>query len=630
MKRVKSFLDVAVLILALFTSMVIMAVPASKKPITKKQSNGKTLTFVLYGDEHLHYAKTLDGYTLLLNNSIGGDYVYATADAQGNLVPSNVIAANADQRTADDKKFLAGLQSDLRYSLSQINAIQPKGTKVKAANNHFPTEGKDSLLVILVEFADLDFTYTREDFENLTSQKNYGGVGSFKDYYYDQSGGKLDLGVRVVGPYKLTDDMAYYGADGRVFVGYSFVSQRDKNVSIMVREAIEFASQDVDFSHFDNNGDGTADGVFIYYAGTPQSTTGNTDEIWPHQSNTRISTYNGAAVARYACSSEIEFTGGSMAGIGTMCHEFGHMLGLPDMYDTDYESSGGQSQHNGSYDLMANGNYNDENRTPPNLSILEKAMLGWAEADTLSSVQENLTVKIINGNNDKGYYIKGSTDGNGNNEEFFMIESRSKANKWDAFLPSDGMLIYHGLHSKINAWINNGTNSININPANRGWYIVSSDGMSEHTATEYAPFNENNYTSFTPVSKAKPMLNDSTVLDSIWVTNIHWASDTTMAFDYNSDKTFVESFGIEDAWTETFADGFTIKGSIHSKNAVNKKGIIYSTDKDACNFEQGTVAEDLNLSDTANISNSLTGLSSGRYYYRNFVISGSDTVLSSI
>ena len=72
MKRVKSFLDVAVLILALFTSMVIMAVPASKKPITKKQSNGKTLTFVLYGDEHLHYAKTLDGYTLLLNNSIGG------------------------------------------------------------------------------------------------------------------------------------------------------------------------------------------------------------------------------------------------------------------------------------------------------------------------------------------------------------------------------------------------------------------------------------------------------------------------------------------------------------------------------------------------------------------------------
>ena len=184
-------------------SIVALAVPANKKPVTIKQPNGKTLTFVLAGDEHLNWANTLDGYTLLHSKS--GDWVYATRDESGNMVPSAVLAANEEERSENEIAFLRGIEKNMFFSESQIERKKEMRRKssfssTMIGSTDIPTIASDSLLVILVNYSDKTYQYTQQDFQNMFAQPNYNGTGSLKDYYYSQSGGLYDMKIRVVGP----------------------------------------------------------------------------------------------------------------------------------------------------------------------------------------------------------------------------------------------------------------------------------------------------------------------------------------------------------------------------------------------------------------------------------------------
>ena len=106
-------------ILSLFFTLNLFAVPADKTPITIKQPNGKTLTFILQGDERISWAKTLDDYSLIRNKD--GNWVYAIIDKKGDMVPSKVLACNKDERSKDDLKFLKDIKPNLFYSQSQTD-----------------------------------------------------------------------------------------------------------------------------------------------------------------------------------------------------------------------------------------------------------------------------------------------------------------------------------------------------------------------------------------------------------------------------------------------------------------------------------------------------------------------------
>ncbi len=103
----------------LFSSIMTFAVPADKTPITIKQPNGKTLTFILQGDERISWAKTLDDYSLLTNKD--GNWVYAIIDKKGDMVPSDVLACNKDERSKDDLTFLKEIKPNIFYSQSQTD-----------------------------------------------------------------------------------------------------------------------------------------------------------------------------------------------------------------------------------------------------------------------------------------------------------------------------------------------------------------------------------------------------------------------------------------------------------------------------------------------------------------------------
>lgn len=601
---IKTLMMVALLLVSIAT----FAVPANKLPITIKQSNGKSLTFILQGDEKVSWAKTLDGYTLLRGKD--KQFYYAQKNAEGDLVASSVIACNEQERDAKEQSFVASLQKDLRYSVKQVKQLKARwehqaSSNVKAAQNPFPTSGTDSLLVILAQFTDLSFTYTRDKFDSMCNQPNYLGTGSIKDYFLTNSDSMFNLAIKVVGPYTLNHNMAYYGnTDDNPMGSYYFV-----------RDAINKADADgVNFANFDNDNDGYVDDVCIIFAGTPESTTGNADEIWPHSSN--MSYYQSAGysmpykdgknIDRYSCSAE-KRSSSQMDNIGTFCHEFGHVLGLPDEYDTDYGASGGSAISTGEWSVMCEGSYNNDSKSPALWSAAQKVRTGWMSLDTLATGQDSIVLHPITGHNDRAYRI------NLDNDNFIVVEQR-KQQGFDAHIPGNGMLVYRGQMSKINAWINNHSNTINVNPNDRGWYIQIASGSNVNSA--YAAFNGAGNRAYY-IDNA----------NNLALTSIEMVNDSTMRFNYNSQTPSVQSTAVG---TTATMNSFNAAGKVlyNGNSSLVSKGIIYSLSSECLWGDTNTmVVYDSNLTDTVNISANITGLQRGtQYYHRAFAVNSLNKV----
>ncbi len=220
----------------------------------------------------------------------------------------------------------------------------PRGhPAVKSSSGSIAT-GQKKFLVILAAFSDLAFNSAsaQDDFFNLLNQDGYaenGGTGSVWNYFYENSSGAFDPQFDVVGPVTLSRSFSYYGAN----------DDEGNNMAVrareMVIEAIRIVDQNlgVDFSQYDNDGDGTIDNVFVYFAGHNEAEGGGENTIWPHAWSTydQSITVDGVTTSSYACTSELRAAAGtSMSGIGTYCHEFGHVIGLPDFYDTDGDENG--------------------------------------------------------------------------------------------------------------------------------------------------------------------------------------------------------------------------------------------------------------------------------------------------
>ena len=608
----------------LLLSIASFAIPANKKPVTVVQPNGKTLTFILQGDERVNWAETLDGYSLLLNKN--GNRVYAILDEYNNMVASNVLACNVEQRSQEEIDFLSTITPGLRFSKEQVKMkkeafAELSGMNQEGRTSKYPTTGVDSLLVILVDFTDLPFTFSNQNYVDMMGQSNYHGTGSVKDYYLQQSDSTFEMAIRVVGPYTLPNNMAYYGGH----TVRNGVERHDKNMTYFVRDAINAADPDVDYSHYDNDNDGKVDGIHIIFAGTPESSTGNPDEIWPHRGEVNSSIQkDGVRFTAYSCSAE-KRTSTMMDNIGTICHEFGHVLGLPDNYDTDYDGTNGTAVTTQTWDLMAEGPYNNDAATPPYWTAGEKIITNWiSKVDTLdvNTSLDSLRISTISGKKDTAYYIPISEN------EFYLIEARRKVG-WDAYIPGEGVLVYHGQIDKINNWINNGSNTINVNPNDRGWFIEPADGIIGHVNTGYASFPGTGLVPyFTQTSPNPTQLVNGTAVTNVALTDIHRINDSTYMFNFNSALPMVSTTG----GTNIDLNSFDVSGKIlyQGSGTLLSKGVMWSENEDF-NAEGYNISCDDNLSDDQNINVSLTDLQRGTtYYYRAFAISSTGTGLGDV
>lgn len=330
-------------------------------------------------------------------------------------------------------------------------------------------------LLILVNYTDITFqpTNTQQAFDSLANSTNYtynGATGSCQAYFKAQSNGQYTPEFDVVGPFTLPHTSEHYAANDAE--GY------DQYVVDFVIDACRAADQSgVDFSQYDNDKDGFIDFVYIIYAGYAESEGGGATTMWPHNwdlisalyykytnqkeyyANSdvdyKLPTFDGKLLNAYACSNEMRKATNKRTGIGTICHEFSHVLGLPDYYITTTEEHTHPNQRltPGNWSLMGHGNYLNNGNTPPNYSVYDKYFLGWVTPEILSNNQE-ITIPA----DGETYYMltrneKHVADGAYRTDTVYYIENRQQEG-WDAYLPGHGMLIWQVIFNEKD-WFNN-------------------------------------------------------------------------------------------------------------------------------------------------------------------------------
>ena len=324
--------------------------------------------------------------------------------------------------------------------------------------------------------------------ENLTrfhdpiKNQDVSCLGSVRDYFRDQSNGVFNPPFDVYGPFTSTRN----------------ANECNANATSIFTSALKKANDYVDFSQYDNNNDGLVDMVFFLVAGFSSSSNGEASGyLWPHASNLfyRRINYDGKWIDRYASSTELygwENTPSTVTveGIGTVCHEFSHVLGLPDFYDTDYGSSGGESHNPGEWDVMAGGADFNYGRTPVGYTLYERYALGWANPKTITHTG-TYSMEAVNVSRD-GYILRSPV-----NNEFFTIENRQKTS-WDAYLPGHGMIITRVDSTDLSVWTNN---HVNVDPSHNYFEIIrAANTNSDDLASD--PF---------PGTKGVPMITNGTM-----------------------------------------------------------------------------------------------------------------------
>ncbi|MBN2226389.1 MAG: M6 family metalloprotease domain-containing protein [candidate division Zixibacteria bacterium] len=300
--------------------------------------------------------------------------------------------------------------------------------------------------VLLVDFVDKQYTdgylaATTTQFDSvLFSTGNYNSTGSMTEFYMENSYGKFFIIGDIYGWYRMDKLYSYYVGPGESHGGGVYPA----NTQGMTIDLIAQVDDDIDFSQYDYSGpdgypDGEVDGLFIVHAGTGYEESGNDSEIHSHMwwLGQNSVTADGVKIDKYTCEPEESAISQGISPIGVFCHEYGHFLGLPDLYDiadTDFTSAG-----LGKWSLMAGGSYNGNSRKPAHFDAWCKMMLGYL---TPTEIPGNMTGVEIPQVETEPVAYKLWADGDYTGTEYFLIENRQQVG-FDNALPGSGLCIYH-------------------------------------------------------------------------------------------------------------------------------------------------------------------------------------------
>lgn len=421
-----------------------MAKNAYPHLLQRQMPDGSVVEYKQNGDEVFHYMTLADG-TLITEGSDGYFYYAVVTDAGIVATTTKVGEGVAPRMQKASSEKVASTLSTIRAKRVERRAQMPQ--RLAAEVNTNPDEHG---LVIMVQFTDVKYKYRKSDFENMLNQEgfsDYASTGSARDYFKNSSYGKYVPTFDIYGPYTLAHECAYYGKND--------AGGDDLRPVDMVVEACKLAEADgVDLSKYDYDDDGILDNVFIFYAGEGEANGGSVDTVWPHRWSV-MPDYNcsysedevvvsGVEIFDYACGNEIcaayqTWLGNDFEGLGTFAHEFGHVLGLPDLYDT----GDGWTITPGIYDIMDHGDYCNYGRTMPSYSAYERWFQGWLTPEQIYPSLEGTqyTLPIIE--EGKAYLLttnraKHNLDGvSPNPTTFYLLEVKS-GKGWDAYLDVTG------------------------------------------------------------------------------------------------------------------------------------------------------------------------------------------------
>jgi len=355
---------------------------------------------------------------------------------------SSVLAVSASPELVEELRATGQVQKFVdRLNVARSNGVwqpQPSITasrEIEGKALNFDPANPDTfrVLVILVDFDDNPAPSGQvygqpADFEELLfSDDPNDDVWSMAEFYRENSYGNFVMQGQVVGWYRAPQTYAYYVDANNGFGSYP------QNAQKMAEDAILAADSDVDYSQFDADGNGWMDGVFIVHAGPGAEQTGSDYMIWSHKWNLASSLYlDGVNISAYTTEPE-ENTSVGLTTMGVYAHEYGHFIGLPDLYDTDYSSSG-----IGDWSLMAGGSWNYGGRYPAFFDAWCKKQVGFLN---LTNVSTNMVDVPIETSYYTGTAYRLWANG-GVGPEYFLIENRQKG-EFDKGVPGTGLVVYH-------------------------------------------------------------------------------------------------------------------------------------------------------------------------------------------
>ncbi|MEO5989225.1 MAG: M6 family metalloprotease domain-containing protein [Candidatus Eisenbacteria bacterium] len=339
------------------------------------------------------------------------------------------------------------------------------------------------LPIVRVAFTDSSLRHSAADLDRaLFDTTGATGSGSFAEYYTWVSGRRIKVRGEVVATAILPHDRNYYAYDS---YGLNAISTPNNSLG-MLRDAVVIANPLVDWSRYDLDGDGFVDMVWIVHAGIGAELSTSTRNLWSITSRASTGWGNASAIEtddfvpgsftqklridRFTVLPELSaFHPGALCEIGVYCHEFGHALGLPDLYDTT-SLGGGANAGPGNWSLMSTGAYGGDNRSPESpvhVGAWPALFMGWSErlrptTDTLLTI-----APIASGGPVVEFWFEGEA-----NSEHFLLENRRRQD-FDRSLLEDGLIVYQVDEALIGQRL--AANRVNTGPT-PGLRILEADG----------------------------------------------------------------------------------------------------------------------------------------------------------
>jgi len=399
------------------------------------------------------------------------------------------------------------------------NGIMVRGPVYPPAPHHSTVVGTQKVLVIQIDFPDQAGTQTREHFESLL----FGETNSLRHYYREVSYGQLDIQGTFAGTgwYRSSKNMSWWGDD--TDPNYD-VDDANGPIYNLAREAIQLADADVDFSVYDANGNGVIEPlelhIIIIHAGHDQAQTANEFDIWSHYYQ---------VVKPLLVVDGVRLSGGGSAGymmvaedspLGVIAHEFGHSLGLPDLYDRTPKRNP-DSYGIGDWGLMASGSWLGgggwrDGSSPAHPCAWSKVFLGWVEPTVITSTTSPIQVQVNQAETAGATVIQLLSNPDGTDDwswsgggagEYFLLEYRRKTG-YDSELPGEGLLIWHIDESRGN----------NDDETHKLVDLEEADGLNElneleplgNRGDENDPYYRPRFMNFTPTTNPNSNFYDGT------------------------------------------------------------------------------------------------------------------------
>ena len=461
----------------------------------KTQPDGKPLAVRMYGGSHADFVfyTTRDSIALVLDDING--YCYARPE-NGHLVSTGIAAHEPTDRDAVEQAVaastvrlfdaLSSLKSRAtRRRMPQANYLASVsadgiGTYGRTLGGAVNSIGEYTLPVVLVQFPDREFasTSTNEQFDRWLNAEDFsdnGAAGSVRQYFTDQSKGMFIPNFEVVARITLDSSYVYYGKDNgdshdvnllNIFLPQVFAKLKSLGVSLT--------------KYQDSRTNNSVPLVAILYAGTGQASSGMANDIWPCEMD--LGTQYTSFLSGYRVNSVFfgnEITYGKMTGLGVFCHEFGHALGLPDIYNTTYSHSTPLTDY---WSIMQSGCYVSNGYRPIDYLAIEKNQLGWLNLTEPTEPHVYTLYPMSSEREPHALLLRNPA----NNAEYYIVENRQPG-RWSGEDFGAGLLVTH-VDYNATAWQQNNVNNDANHPR---FVIVPADNHLSSDASDLFPTSSN-------------------------------------------------------------------------------------------------------------------------------------------